>query len=1029
MPVDEITNRVPDRLIDLIGTGQCVLFLGAGVSLDAGAPDGKELSNELAETFGLPPGYPLAETAAFVDAQDGRRAMNDWIKRRLERLVPSAALAQIPTFRWRAIYTTNYDTLVEDAYRANQASPQRPWPIYSDRDQISLVGPEDVPIYKLHGCISRSNTDEGRLIITQDDFAAAEESRRRLFNRLVDDVADSPVFYVGFGRADPDFARTLATVEKAVGQLKGMSRSYALHPGFIEPEQRRAELKKVTLINSGADEAFRELDRRISLNPEAPDASASLFHSALLGRRPGLSSELLETLAEDFDILDDSVANETADLDAFFEGSSPSWGDIAADADALRDVNDPLLEAMLTDPDLDRSFDQLVLIHAEAGAGKSTAARRAALELNTTWDRVVLSLKTFGALDFLTVEQLVSALDERVFIVVDDVLRVTQEVRTFLAEARRAKSRITILAVARTNEWRESRDAAAMAPAAELEIQALSSDEIDRMIAKLDEHNKLGSLDAADHAGRREAFVSRAQKQLLVALREATEGNEFDEIVVDEYRRIPSEDAKRAYLHIAALHRFNLFTRAGVLHRALQVPISELGSRVFGPAAKIVVAKQLSRNNEPYYSTRHPLIAEIVFDRIVTGEEQRLSFYLSLIRELDLGYASDADTYRRLSRSLNKKLLRDFGRQSHKRELMEEIQRLDPTDAYVHQHAAMMELAAGDLRIAASHIRNALAMRPDDPAIRDTEGRIVLAGVERESTTARKLAKLSEAESIFRGNIRARPQEPFGYRHLAETLWLRSTIETDEVTRGEYLGNAYAALDRGLSEATSTAMLHHYRAALEDDLGNRQEARTLLAAALRDKPEDISLRLMASRLADRASDPEAAIALLREGLETAPDASDAWEMHYQLALLLERGSDASPDEVKRHFSAALLAPLRRYRPRLAYAAWLFSIGDYDAADRQFAKLQEIEVPARERTDSRQFQFGDLGTRHVGRVSRVSMDRAWTEFDGGATRVFFRRWDLQDHEAPLSIGSRVSYSLRFNFRGPVAKDVEVLAGRV
>ena len=86
----------------------------------------------------------------------------------------------------------------------------------------------------------------------------------------------------------------------------------------------------------------------------------------------------------------------------------------------------------------------------------------------------------------------------------------------------------------------------------------------------------------------------------------------------------------------------------------------------------------------------------------------------------------------------------------------------EATLAVMQQRAAMMELALGNLKEAAAHIARALDARPNDRAIRDTEGRIVLAGVAGETTVARKLAKLKEAESIFSDNIAKAPSEPYG---------------------------------------------------------------------------------------------------------------------------------------------------------------------------------------------------------------------------------------------------------------------------
>ncbi len=48
------------RLSQTIQSGECVLFLGAGVSLDSGAPDGQGLADELGQKFfDVPPALPI----------------------------------------------------------------------------------------------------------------------------------------------------------------------------------------------------------------------------------------------------------------------------------------------------------------------------------------------------------------------------------------------------------------------------------------------------------------------------------------------------------------------------------------------------------------------------------------------------------------------------------------------------------------------------------------------------------------------------------------------------------------------------------------------------------------------------------------------------------------------------------------------------------------------------------------------------------------------------------------------------------
>src|SRR5687767_14528745 len=102
-PESDAKPELPKRLLDHVRTGDCVLFLGAGASVDSGAPLAPKLAREMAEAFlgGEGAEFPLSEVVALIDAEDGRRRLNEWLLKRLGSLEPSADLMQLPRFRWK----------------------------------------------------------------------------------------------------------------------------------------------------------------------------------------------------------------------------------------------------------------------------------------------------------------------------------------------------------------------------------------------------------------------------------------------------------------------------------------------------------------------------------------------------------------------------------------------------------------------------------------------------------------------------------------------------------------------------------------------------------------------------------------------------------------------------------------------------------------------------------------------------------------------------------------------------------------
>ena len=98
-------------------------------------------------------------------------------------------------------------------------------------------------------------------------------------------------------------------------------------------------------------------------------------------------------------------------------------------------------------------------------------------------------------------------------------------------------------------------------------MRDLSEAEIQRLLKKLAQHNCLGHLKNLTEKERLDTFRLTAERQLLVALHEATSGKSFEELVFDEYKNIVPAEARILYLDICTLHRLRVPVRAGLISR------------------------------------------------------------------------------------------------------------------------------------------------------------------------------------------------------------------------------------------------------------------------------------------------------------------------------------------------------------------------------------------------------------------------------------------------------------------------------
>jgi hypothetical protein len=194
--------RLPDELVDEILSGNCVLFLGAGVSAEAGMPSSDRLSKELGF-----PGEPLTAAAEKYRQKHRQKALNNKIRgifdqaRHYVQLEKSSFpfIANIPHLT-SLIVTTNYDDLLEQALRAEGKNPT----VVRRESDMALVNGSQCTVIKLHGDLALPES----MILTAGDYAtllAKLDQPGGFAGRLAGLLETRTIIFVGYGMADEDF--------------------------------------------------------------------------------------------------------------------------------------------------------------------------------------------------------------------------------------------------------------------------------------------------------------------------------------------------------------------------------------------------------------------------------------------------------------------------------------------------------------------------------------------------------------------------------------------------------------------------------------------------------------------------------------------------------------------------------------------------------------------------------------------------------------------------------------------------------
>lgn len=188
---------------DALEKDELAIFIGAGLSIDAGYPTWEELLEMPAKKLGLDISkekYDLISLAQFYFNENNRDAINELLKSSFPTNAKPTKnhkiLSQLPISTY---WTTNYDTLIEKAIKeSNKKVSVRK----NDKDlQISSKN-YDAVVYKMHGDIR--NISEA--VITRDDYEEYGVNSRKLFRNVLESSLLTKTFlFLGFSFNDPNF--------------------------------------------------------------------------------------------------------------------------------------------------------------------------------------------------------------------------------------------------------------------------------------------------------------------------------------------------------------------------------------------------------------------------------------------------------------------------------------------------------------------------------------------------------------------------------------------------------------------------------------------------------------------------------------------------------------------------------------------------------------------------------------------------------------------------------------------------------
>lgn len=600
-----------------------ILFLGSGAAVGCGGPTGCELAKAL--VVDLAPGDiasdDLVEVASILELRCGRKAIIEAVRKQLRPLQPTGAMLSLPDFGWNAIFTTNFDQLVESAYKRRG---QQTKVIRSNFDYDKLETDEGTPVFKIHGCLSQDSVDghRSRMTLTERDYDEYPEFRESLFKRLSLDLMTKDILVIGHSLRDPHIKRDMAEASRLQREKSTGGNIYVLI--YTKDPDRVAllEQKGFGVATGSLEELLLALDSPLAVPTIREDVAGDDFLS---------TQQRVATV----DVVHArGLAPNASEL---FHGSPATYADVEAGLTFGRSAEPAILAALSDDK---RPF---AVITGVAGTGKTSAARRIVHELSRrgyrAWEHAAEFPLQAGA--WLDVDKKLKAVKETGVLLIDDCADSLRQVNKLCAALGRDPApALQVVMTANHSEWYPRiKTPAIFERGHHVVLCDLQQSELNSLVNLLDSQPSIAkhverSFMQLSRQEKLRRLSSRCSSDMFVCLKNIFSFESLDTILLQEFSRLDGP-LQEIYRHVATIQAAGATVHRQLILRALALPLGSLPdylSRLDGLIAEYVVSES---QGIFAWRTRHEVIAQIISRYKFSNESDLFDFFCTIIDNLN----------------------------------------------------------------------------------------------------------------------------------------------------------------------------------------------------------------------------------------------------------------------------------------------------------------------------------------------------------------------------------------------------------
>lgn len=694
---------------------QIVLFTGAGFSVGA--------RNMLGETL---PGYrelvgllwPIAMPGEDPDPNASlpdtffAAVQND--AREVKKLMQQQFSVDYKTLpdwyeiyfklSWVNCYTLNVDNL-DIAVGEKWDLPRRIHSISATNTEPNTFKNSALDVVHLHGAL---DDVPDYIIFSTLQYATAMGENGVWYSRVVADLLSRPFIFVGTSLDEPSLWEYMAKRGSKTRRNRSRNqelrpRSYLVSPSISRVRESLLDQFNIKWIPMNAEQFAHQILQQLI-------APSSRGIQRLNPRNQSRHRRKIADVA--------SIAVHPERQTEFLLGEEPEWSDIQTGRAANRAFDDSLWEyAVGALKDAPR---KIILIGGTAGSGKSTSLMRLCLRFSAEGKHVgwIDRNSEFSGADIVKVMRDDIRLE---ILAIDDADMLGSTLSATLRDLVDLDSAPMMILAMRSGKINRCINPNILRgiTVSEKIVPDLSDSDIDGLIESLDNANRLGKLKGKSQEQRRIAFREKAGRQLLVAMIEVTFGVRFEDKAIDELTDLGERDISAVVYGLVAVASY---FRSRLSVDEIMLALDDTSNVCLNRINELVRRRIVVRHDSGQISTRHRVIAEVIFDRLAkAGQVRPLLEGLSRMLAAKISPATRNKSRERqlMIRIINHDFLLRTIQFHSTRSLYAELEDRMDWDYHYWLQRGSAEVEEGDIALAENFLSQALSLAPGDRYVRN----------------------------------------------------------------------------------------------------------------------------------------------------------------------------------------------------------------------------------------------------------------------------------------------------------------------